>query len=218
MCAAGVGFLAALAYAQPRTLYAQLPLDSSGPLTEYIPSSSYFDWLAHPTHDAYWQSMGVVDRYADVAIPALHIAGWFDSFLPATIRSFIELTATGRAEQRLLIGPWQHLPWSSSTGAVDWGPDAAPNLVADELVAWFRRHLGSDPGPDPRARVHAFITCRNAWQDFETWPVASTSEKLFLGSNGRANSADGDGRLSPATPTDSLPDYYVHDPASPCLR
>jgi uncharacterized protein len=63
--------------------------------------------------------------------------------------------------------------------------------------------------------VHAFITGRNTWQDFESWPVTSREAKLFLSSNGRANSADGDGELSATLPTSSIPDHYVHDPASP---
>jgi putative CocE/NonD family hydrolase len=213
----------ALAYGQPRTMYAQLPLDSSGPLADCLPSAAYFDWLAHPTHDAYWRSMGLVDRYGDVAIPGLHIAGWFDSFLPATIRSFVELRRAGRAPQRLIVGPWQHLPWSSTTGGVDWGPEAAPDVVGDEIVAWFRRflrlrlrlRLSSDPEPSASACVRAFITGRNVWQDFPDWPVQSMVKNLFLSSNGGANSADGNGRLSATPPASSRPDHYVHDPASP---
>ena len=48
----------------------------------------YYDWLDHPTYDAYWQAMSPRQRFQDITVPALNIGGWFDGFLRGTIRCY----------------------------------------------------------------------------------------------------------------------------------
>ena len=45
------------------------------------------EWLAHPERDELWQEMAEIDRLDRVAVPALHVAGWFDLFVDNAPRS-----------------------------------------------------------------------------------------------------------------------------------
>src|SRR5690606_26560927 len=76
----------------------------------------YFDWLDHPTDDAYWKRWSIDEDYSRINVPALHIAGWYDIFLTGTVRNYQGLrdgagSPEARAAQKLIIGPWYHIPW-----------------------------------------------------------------------------------------------------------
>ena len=47
------------------------------------------DWVVHPLHDAYWESLTYPQRaLASLGVPALHVAGWYDLFLGGTLRNY----------------------------------------------------------------------------------------------------------------------------------
>ena len=48
----------------------------------------YRDWLAHPTYDEYWRRWSIDTDYSRLAVPALHVAGLYDSFLTGTVCNF----------------------------------------------------------------------------------------------------------------------------------
>ena len=54
------------------------------------------------------------------------------------------------------------------------------------------------------------------WREEQAWPLPDTSyESWFLDGSGRANSLDGDGRLSPQAPASDATDTYLYDPLRP---
>jgi putative CocE/NonD family hydrolase len=65
----------------------------------------------------------------------------------------------------------------------------------------------------PRARI--FITGSNQWRDLAAYPPASAITKLYLSSDGGANSLRGNGRLLECASGDELPDRYAFDPRNP---
>jgi putative CocE/NonD family hydrolase len=57
---------------------------------------------------------------------------------------------------------------------------------------------------------------RNQWRDEQEWPLKRTEYKpYYFRSGGSANTADGDGKLTPAKPSDELSDEFVYDPNDP---
>jgi len=51
-----------------------------------------------------------------IAVPGLHISGWYDTYLKGSIDGFLALSKTAgttfaREHQYLIAGPWQHIPW-----------------------------------------------------------------------------------------------------------
>ncbi|HEX7827497.1 MAG TPA: CocE/NonD family hydrolase, partial [Mycobacterium sp.] len=76
----------------------------------------YFDWIKHSTRDDFWKQFSIRDRYQSVAVPVLHFEGWYDAFLAGGVENFSGMVAhganaTARDNQRLVIGPWDHVDW-----------------------------------------------------------------------------------------------------------
>ena len=131
------------------------------------------------------------------------------------------MNETARASQKLLIGPWAHLfpytsPTSTGTGDIDFGPAALIDLHEIQL-RWFDHWLkGVDTGILDEPPVKIFVMGENRWRDEREWPLARTRyTPYYLHSAGRANSANGDGALSPEMPGEEPPDQYIYDPADP---
>jgi uncharacterized protein len=67
----------------------------------------------------------------------------------------------------------------------------------------------------PKA-VKLFVMGINQWREEEDWPLPRMRRtRYFLHSEGKANTALGNGALVTATPRSDKPDQYVYDPANP---
>jgi hypothetical protein len=131
------------------------------------------------------------------------------------------MTEAARAAQKLLVGPWAHLfpytsPTSTGTGDIDFGPAALVDLHQIQL-RWFDHWLkGIDTGLLEEPPVRIFVMGENRWRDEWEWPLARTRyTPYYLRGQGAANTARGDGTLSPQAPGDEPADYFVYDPADP---
>ncbi len=203
---------------------ASLALDWSLPLDD-IPALNnqdtpfFNDWIAHPTYDDYWKQWSIDEDYSRIQVPGLHVAGWYDIFLSGSVKNYVGLRAGAgnehaRANQRLLIGPWYHIPWRVLGGVEE--EVASPYAFDEWQIDWFDRHLKAEPVEHADAPVRLYILREGKWRDFDNWPpTGSTPTTYFLHSNGRANSLFGDGSLDNSAPTDELPDVYTYDPAGP---
>lgn len=196
--------------------YPWLPLKDFPPLKKVGLMPHFFDFLQHPAHDDFWHEWDLEPRYQNIQLPCLHIGGWYDTFISGTVLNYERLSALNQAEQRLLVGPWYHLPWSQHTGALDFG-DEARNLVSEYQLAWFDAWLKADRRKlEALPRVRLFIMGENRWQDASQWPLPGTEYwPFYLHSGGRANSLSGDGSLSTSPPAQEPPDIYVYDPHDP---
>jgi len=201
-----------------------VPLTSIDALEIQRVAPGYFDMLAHPSYDRYWETFDVEARHAEFDVPALHLTGWYDTLLTGTIRNFAGLreharSPRARESQRLIIGPWTHArPTLESTtiGDVDFGPGAGLDLER-LILDWFGYWLKDAPtGVLARAPVRIFVMGINTWRDEQRWPLARAVPTSFhLHSGGSANTLDGDGRLSEPAPGDQPPDRYTYDPKRP---
>jgi putative CocE/NonD family hydrolase len=168
------------------------------------------DWLQHETRDEYWARQAI----PPVAnVPGLWIAGWYDSFLQGTIDARAATLGEGGAEQSLIVGPWQHQPWSRNVGVKDYGP-AAVSPVDDEQVAFFRRYL-QDEGPDRSTACKVFATGLDEWRLTATWPPATRKQRLFLDSDGDANGERETGLITGDAPTRATFDVFTSEPLVP---
>jgi putative CocE/NonD family hydrolase len=205
--------------------YTQAPYSSLAHLTAEGLPSYYRDWIEHDKPSEYWSQQDISSRYGSIEIPALHISGWYDTYLQGSLDGFTALreqagTEEARANQFLIAGPWQHIPWDRKIGEQDLGPEAV--LDTDTiLLRWFNHWLKKDGsfGSEPRVRV--FSLGENKWRNISEWPPAPNESKdisLFLGSAGKANSANGDGRLDRLkSETSQKRDTLVVDPEVPVM-
>ena len=195
-----------------------LPLDDIPALNN--PDTSFFnDWIAHPTYDDYWKQWSIDEDYSRIQVPAQHVAGWYDIFLSGSVKNFVGLRAGAgnehaRSNQRLLIGPWYHIPWRVLGG--EGTEVASPYAVDTWQLEWFDRHLKAEPVATDEAPVRLYVLREGVWRDFDNWPPSgSNATSYFLHSDGRANSLAGDGSLDTKSPDDELADVYTYDPVAP---
>jgi putative CocE/NonD family hydrolase len=194
-----------------------LPLYTAVPeeVRRYAP---YFgDWLDHPSYDDYWRATAPREHYEQMRMPALHIGGWYDIFLEGTVENYRRLTDQHPdCHHMLVLGPWRHMPWSRTVGAIDFG--CCADLDIDELQCrFFGRWLRGDKnGIEGEPPVRVFVMGVNRWRLESRWPVPSVPEAFHLSSSGRASRFEANGMLSRAPANaGEAPDVYVSDPANP---
>jgi hypothetical protein len=154
----------------------------------------YFEWLAHPPDDAWWDWAELRGRYSRVSAAVLNLSGWYDeAYGPegaATNFNGLLQARIGQGDPRthLLIGPWVHGVSSTAarrTGDIDFGPEAA--IDYDEIVLDFHDHYlrGIDNRFKDASPVRHFAMGANEWRDDTRWPPAeSRTLPLYLGLDG----------------------------------
>lgn len=204
--------------------------DMKLPLTEYplldpgTPSGTadyYLDWLAHPTYDDYWKQWSIAEHYADIKVPALHIAAWYDLFQDGTLHNYLGIKAHGGSEaarngQRLLVIVGGHSGPGPVIGQVDFGKESVIN-ENDLTLRWYDYLLkGIDNGMGSEKPVKLFVMGRNIWREEDGWPLARAHDTpYYLHSRGDANTLSGDGVLNPGAPGGEPADKFTYDPADP---
>jgi uncharacterized protein len=181
----------------------------------------FLDWIAHPNYDQYWKRVSIEEHFADITVPALHIAAWYDIFLGGSLKNYEGMKAHGGSEaarngQQLMVVIGGHSGSGRKVGDVDFGAEAAFE-ENDATLDWYdylfkgvqNRFASGKP-------VKIFVMGANQWREEETWPLARAGEtKYFLHSSGGANSVRGNGVLSTAGPGKESADQYVYDPEKP---
>jgi uncharacterized protein len=182
------------------------------PLTAYPPLSAghapyYHDWLAHATHDGYWQAFDV--DFDQIEVPGLHVGGWWDVFVRGTVNDYRQLARTGHAPQKLVLGPWLHMPWRPVAGATG---DVGATAVDDWQLRFWRELLDGEESGVFDHPVTAYVMGAG-WRDLDGWPPpAAQSVEWFLHSDGRALSKFGTGTLSTDPPAAEPPDTFAYQP------
>ena len=154
-----------------------------------------------------------------IEVPALHISGWYDTYLEGSIRGFDLLRRNAGAQharqnQYLVAGPWIHIPWSDRAGDGSFGPEALFDTDS-LLLRWFDHWLKDAGTLTDEPRVRHFVLGSNTWHEADDWQGKS-EVTLFLHSRGRAQSLKGDGILTGLIPSQTeQPDLFVYDPEVP---
>jgi uncharacterized protein len=180
----------------------------------------YLDWLAHPTEDAYWRAWSIEAHYADITVPQLTIAAWYDIFLGGSLRNYVGVKAHGatdaaRRGQRLVVTVGGHAGNGPVIGDVDFGPDSKGD--EDEITLhWYDYLFKGLQNEFAGKPVRIFVMGSNQWRDEDDWPLArARATKYFLHSTGQANSLRGNGSLSTTAPASEPADRYTYDPQNP---
>ncbi len=178
--------------------------------------------VTHPWLDGFWNRQDVTKRVEGLDLPAQHIAGVFDFLGRETVASFQRLrkrsaTARARANQQLILGPWDHSTIGRTMVAgVDFSTAAQLDVVGENLK-WFDRFLKPGPAVPDFPRVRYFVMGRNEWRTADDWPPPGVSETaLYLHSGGHANTRRGDGLLAAKAATrEEPPDRLESNPRDP---
>jgi len=174
----------------------------------------------HASRDSAWAaSCSVAQRHADVDVPSLNVAGWYDCFSQGTLDNFMAMTALERPAN-LIVGPWQHQGQFSQVGDVNFGLSASGDLLdyrgglTQVEMDWFRRYLSpSDDEADGDVTrslppVLLFVMGINQWREEQEWPLARAVDTAwYLREDG--------GLSTDPSAVEEAHDEYVYDPSDP---
>jgi putative CocE/NonD family hydrolase len=207
-----------------KELLARRPLRDIEELQDLTPW--WRDWCDHDDpRDPYWQQVHAREHMEALDLPIMHMTGWYDFFTKGVIEGFTTMRNHGVSEevrraQRLVVGPWSHVPGVPPRPDVPWGPEHPDmySLQQGSVVMEFFRHYlkGEDSGHLNKPPVRIFVMGSNQWRDEWEWPLVRTVwTSYYLHSSGTANTLDGDGTLSVDPPGEEPPDSFIYDPADP---
>ncbi len=202
---------------------------------EDLGSGFVTDIIRHSTYGAFWRAMSIQHRYKEMDVPALHVGGWYDPNVHATITNFTSMREHSKSEharrwQHMIIGPWTHdnreiwfqdrpgpeQTWDGRLGDTEFGPQAAMDHE-NRHFRWFDYHLkGIDNGLENEAPIRIFVMGENVWREEWEWPLSRTRmTRLYLHSQKSARTRFGDGKLNVEPPGDEKSDTYLYDPRNP---
>ncbi len=181
--------------AQPSHLqYGDHPAITDSALPSYVR-----DWFQHDRPGDYWSAMDLTRTAEKIMVPALHVSGWYDTYLEGSVRGFELLRQSAGSEQArenqyLLAGPWIHIPWADRVGEASLGDEALFDTDV-LLLRWFDHWLKDAGTFAAEPHVRHFALGVNQWHEAD----ASRGDSeiiLYLHSQGRAESRKGNGTLS----------------------
>jgi putative CocE/NonD family hydrolase len=148
----------------------------------------YFEWLAHPPDDRWWDWAELRGRYAGISAAVLNLSGWYDDAYgvegaATNFDGLVRARAGGAARAHLVLGPWVHgapSPGRTRAGDLDFGPEAG--IDYDALVLDFHDHYlrGIANRFASEAPVRYFVMGAGEWRTAGEWPPAGRSRVLYL--------------------------------------
>jgi putative CocE/NonD family hydrolase len=172
------------------------------------------DYMENPHFDP-WR---LDESCKEISVPNLEFSGLYDmsngNMLLYRTMAKQAKTEIARKGSRIIIGPWGH--GSTRPQLNVFGSKAGLNGRAHQ-IRWFDYWLkNKQTGVDNDAPVRIFVMGDNKWRDEQHWPLQRTKDKvLYITSDGRANTPEGDGKLIDKEPASSDTDGYTYDPNDP---
>jgi putative CocE/NonD family hydrolase len=207
--------LRAPGYHQDFARYVQhLPVRSADVAALGWTSPLYRDVAGHPDFDDFWRAVSTKEQLRKIRIPVFSVGGWYDNFVQSDLEAYAALhKSTGLS--RIVVGPWPH-NMSYQFADADFGPDSSVPIRTMQ-IEWFDQWLmGKDTALLSQPPVKIFVMGANKWRDEREWPPEQARYKmLYLDSNGRANSLEGDGAMGDQPSKRNAIDQYVFDPYDP---
>jgi putative CocE/NonD family hydrolase len=190
------------------------------------PEGTFEDFVSRTPASAGWYEGGLYHDNEPWGVPALWFNSWYDVSIGPNMALFNHARENGidaetRDNQYVVAAPNPHCRFT------DLGPEFVvgernvgdASFDVDGLVySYFDKWLkGDDDAFDPETpRVQYYTMGSNKWQGDNEWPPEAAEEtRMYLTSNGNANSLYGDGKLSFDAPTGDGSDSYHYDPMVP---
>lgn len=190
------------------------------------PPSTFDELIQRGPADPAWRAGGLYHDDMDWGVPALWFNSWYDVSIGPNLELFNHArTRTSDREasdnQYAVIAPVTHCGFNrmgpgTVVGARSMGDTSFD--VNGAIFGWFDRWLKGDgkafPASTPKVRY--FQMGANQWKSSESWPPrGAKSLRLYLSSNGDANSLNGDGQLVTSAPGAQAADRFRYDPMNP---
>jgi uncharacterized protein len=173
-------------------------------------------FLDHPAYDRTWSSRAVEQWLNAVTVPTLTVGGYYDQedmWGPQEEYAKLEPHDTNH-ENFLVLGPWRHGYWSTSSrrlGNLDYGAPIGTQFRAQIEAKFFAHYLKDEPGANSSGfdleDTASFQTGSNTWKYYSHFPPrASKPTSLYL---------EGGGLLGWSASASDAHTAYTSDPAEP---
>jgi putative CocE/NonD family hydrolase len=191
------------------------------------PPATFEQFIKRTPADPAWRQGGLYHEGMGWGVPAL----WFNSWYDVSIGPNLELFNVARkantdkeasANQYAVVAPVPHCQYArlgpnTVVGERDMGDTSFD--VDGAVYGWFDRWLKGDTKAFPASTpsVQYFLMGANRWQKSAQWPPENARPmRLYLRSGGKANTLNGDGRLTAdAALASEAADRYRYDPMNP---
>jgi uncharacterized protein len=182
------------------------------------PEGDFDTFIRLSPADPRWRDFDYIREGDHPRIPALYVDAWHDFTGPGTVKLFEYLQQT--PNQFLIVAPTGHCAMEDATENTIVGERLMGDARYDYatlIEKWFDHWLKGAPNDVlKRPKIQMFMMGASTWKTYSAWPVPEAKPlRLFLHSDGRANSVLGSGRLSTIAPTKESPDAFVSDPLNP---
>ena len=183
-----------------------------------VPATDFDTMITLSPADPFWRTVNFIHAGDNPRVPALYIDAWYDFPVFATLKLFEYVKDT--PNQFLIVAPTGHCAMREATEQTTVGTRFIGDARYDYdglITKWFDHWL-KDEANDvlDRPKVLAYLMGSGNWKALPSWPVpGARTSRLFLRSDGHANSRLGTGRLSTTKPAREAADIFLSDPLHP---
>ena len=196
-----------------------------GIFADAMPVATGGRMIQRAPNDPAWYKGGLWHDNMPLDVPGLWYMSWYDVSVGPNLEMFNHVRRTARRDvadqQWAIIAPVAHCAYTRATENTVVGERSMGDARLDYpeiMYGFFDRFLKGEQGGRlaKLPKVTYFTMGSNKWQSSDTWPPAGAQPlTLYLGSGGKANTAQGDGRLGPSAPDADRPDAFTYDPLNP---
>jgi len=157
--------------------------------------------------------------YKKFTQPAFIQGGWQDMFIEHQLKDFLDIKANATdngQKSKMVIGDWAH-------GAKGHPEGSMISFIKNFIKKpWYEYWLYDDkeayPDIDSSPAIKYWVNGRNAWRDTDVWPPENIKfKKLYIHSEGWANTVNGNGTLSFDLPNGEFEDRFIFNPINPVI-
>ena len=187
----------------------------------------YERMIKRKPNDPAWYEGGLYHDDMDFGVPSLWFVSWYDVSSGPNLALFNHVRNNAKdpevaENQFVVIAPTLHCGFWRASEETIVGERNMGDIRFDYdglIYGWFDYWLKGEKNGilDKTPRVQYYTMGLNKWQSSDTWPPEDARMvTYYLTSGGKANTLNGDGRLTknPPGPEDH-PDAFIYDPANP---
>lgn len=178
------------------------------------------EFFEHEKHSKdYWSVVSIEDKWGNIEVPAIHVAGWYDCFAQGTIDGFLGYNYEGgigaAGNSKLVIGPWSH-NFGREQGELIYPENASHSFIYtmfDDMAEQYAMDRGDRYHRWPTVRYYVMgdvdddSAPGNQWLVADHWPVPYEPVSVYLGNDNNLN----------INLHDSSSYNYEYDPLDPVL-
>ena len=197
----------------PRGVFAdEMPVPTGGAMIKRTPN------------DPAWYRGGLWHDNMKINIPGFWFMSWYDVSVGPNLAAYNHVRKTAAKDvadkQYAVIAPTLHCSYTRATENTVVGERSMGDARLDYnalTYGWFDYFLKGEKNDILKMpKVRYFTMGSNKWQSADSFPPAGAQAQTFyLSSGGKANTLNGDGKLTLAPPTDDQPDSFDYDPMNP---